>query len=60
MVEQIALVDSTNGQFFWYNLKDENSFWMTEEDQRRYQQMIQAGRHDDEPLKPSSVPQKRR
>jgi hypothetical protein len=33
---------------------------MTEEDQQRYQQMIQAGGQNEETLKPSYVPQKRR
>jgi len=55
----IALIDKTNGQFFWYNLKDENSFWMTEEDQRRYQEMLKQGTQNEESLKPTYVPKRR-
>lgn len=49
----IALVDKTNGQYFWYNVRDGNSFWMTDEDQARYQ-----ARHKDDHLVPSSIPRK--
>ena len=34
---QIGLVDRSSGKLFWYNLRDEQSFWMTQEDQERYQ-----------------------
>lgn len=49
----IALVDKTNGHFFWYNVSDANSFWMTEEDQAKYQ----AHSHE-EHLVPSKIPRK--
>ena len=32
----LGLTDSKSGNLFWYNLRDETSFWMTPEDQQQY------------------------
>lgn len=39
-LQQIGLVDKSSKKLFWYNLRDEQSFWMTPEDQERYKAEI--------------------
>jgi hypothetical protein len=34
--KKIGLVDKPTGNLFWYNLRDESSCWMSEEDQLAY------------------------
>jgi hypothetical protein len=32
----LGLTDNNSSNMFWYNLRDETSFWMTPEDQEQY------------------------
>lgn len=55
----IALIDKPTGRFFWYNVRDENSFWMQPEDEENYQRLISEGLERTEPIKPMQVPEKK-
>jgi hypothetical protein len=52
-------VDKNNGNFFWYNLKDEHSFWMSAEDQKAHRRVIAQGldnTEEDSIKQPSHIP----
>ena len=48
---QIGLVDKHTKKLFWYNLRDEQSFWMTPEDQERYKAEIVLDSDERGPLR---------
>lgn len=43
---------------FWYNLKDDSSFWMSDEEQTRFQSLVAQGASREEKLEPSNIPLK--
>ena len=53
---QIGLVDKPSGSLFWYNLRDETSFWMTEADQKAYRAFLAGERDGSQQLAPEAVP----
>ncbi|CAE7646230.1 unnamed protein product [Symbiodinium microadriaticum] len=53
---QIGLVDKPSGKLFWYNLKDDTSFWMSEAEQQRFQNLKAQGANREEKLEPSHIP----
>jgi len=54
----IALIDKPTGRFFWFNVRDEHSFWMQPDDEANYQRLISEGLERTEPIKPLNVPKK--
>ena len=54
----IALIDKPTGRFFWFNVRDEHSFWMNEEDEANYHRLISEGVHRTESFKPTKIPKK--
>lgn len=54
----IALIDKATGRFFWFNVRDEHSFWMQPDDEANYQRLISEGLERTEPIKPLNVPPK--
>jgi Ca2+-binding EF-hand superfamily protein len=54
----IALIDKPTGRFFWYNVRDEHSFWMNAEDEANYHRLVTEGLERTEPIKPNIVPKK--
>jgi Ca2+-binding EF-hand superfamily protein len=54
----IALLDKPSGRFFWFNVRDEHSFWMQPDDEANYQRLISEGLERTEPIKPMNVPKK--
>lgn len=54
----IALLDKPTGRFFWFNVRDEHSFWMNAEDEANYQRLISEGLERTEPIKPQNIPEK--
>jgi len=53
----IGLVDKTTQKYFWYNLKNDTSYWMTDEDENYFKSLISQGTSREEEIKPLSVPQ---
>ncbi|CAE7449224.1 unnamed protein product [Symbiodinium microadriaticum] len=53
---QIGLVDKASGNLFWYNLRDETSFWMTEADQEAYRAFLAGETDGNRKLAPETVP----
>lgn len=54
---QIGLVDKTSQKYFWYNIKNDTSYWMTEEDESYFKSLISQGINREEEIKPLSIPQ---
>lgn len=54
----IALLDKPTGRFFWFNVRDEHSFWMNADDEANYQRLISEGLERTEAIKPMLVPKK--
>ena len=54
----IALLDKPTGRFFWFNVRDEHSFWMNAEDEANYQRLISEGLERTEAIKPQNIPKK--
>jgi hypothetical protein len=48
-------VDRGSGKLFWYNLRDEQSFWMTADDQQRYKAEMTLDTPDRAMLFPSGA-----
>jgi hypothetical protein len=41
---------------FWYNLRDDSSFWMSEEEQTRFKNLVAQGASREEKLEPANIP----
>mmetsp|Transcript_10387 Transcript_10387/g.15790 ORF Transcript_10387/g.15790 Transcript_10387/m.15790 type:complete len:770 (+) Transcript_10387:118-2427(+) len=52
----IGLVDKATNNLFWFNLRDETSFWMNEEDQEKYRAVIANGKASEEVMAPAEIP----
>ena len=55
-ISQIGLVDKNTEKYFWYNLKDNQSFWMSEEDENYFRSLVAQGSNRDEAIKPLKLP----
>lgn len=49
-------MDKPTGKMFWYNLRDDSSFWMSEEEQTRFQSLVAQGSSRQEKLEPTHIP----
>jgi hypothetical protein len=49
-------VDKATEKYFWYNLKDNQSFWMSEEDENYFRSLVAQGSDRDEAIKPLRIP----
>lgn len=55
-LSQIGLVDRPTNKFFWFNVRDETSFWMTPEDEERFKASLARKDGHREVLAPIDVP----
>ena len=49
-------MDRQTNKFFWFNVRDETSFWMTPEDEERFKESLSRKDGQREVLTPIEVP----